>query len=149
LPAIKASLEVVIINTQVHPPQNIYIKAAMIDSTSVLMAEATVLALGVAITAQLQLQHTNFLSGQELVSFFDTSYHSNPPDWRIKHLTQQFFNYTHQRSTETFKISRSQTQTADTPARQVFREIASSTPTFYYSCSNTAHVYRCTLSVAL
>jgi hypothetical protein len=53
----------------------------MTDSTSVLMAEATVLALGAVGTTQLQLQHTNFLSGQELVSFFNTSYHSNPSDW--------------------------------------------------------------------
>jgi hypothetical protein len=40
----KLELEIFIINTQVQPTQNIYIKAAMLDSVSVLMAEAAALA---------------------------------------------------------------------------------------------------------
>jgi hypothetical protein len=100
-------LGVFIINTQVHPPQNIYIKAAMKDSTSVIMAEAAVLALAAAVTAQLEMYHTNFLSdNQELVSFINSRDQSNPPDWRIKHLIQLFINYTHQRHTRTIKIGR-------------------------------------------
>lgn len=115
----KAGIGVLITNTQVHPPQNIYIKAAMSDSTSVLMAAAAALALAIAVTDRLHLQHTNFLSdNQELVHLLNCSDHSNPPDWRIKHLTQLFINYTHQRSTRAYKIKRRQNQTADTLARQ-------------------------------
>jgi hypothetical protein len=37
----------------------------MTDSTSVLMAEAAAMALGAAVTDQLQLHHTNFLSDSQ------------------------------------------------------------------------------------
>jgi hypothetical protein len=46
---------------QVHPPQRVYIKAAMSDSTSLLMAQAAALALAAIVTERLHLQHTNFL----------------------------------------------------------------------------------------
>ena len=76
---------------QVRPPQHIYIKAAMLDLSSVLMAEAAALALAATVTEQLNLQHTTFLSdNQELVLFLNASDCSNPLDWRIKHLTQTF-----------------------------------------------------------
>jgi hypothetical protein len=66
----KAGLGVFIINTQVHPPQTIYIKVVMAASSSVLMAEATALALATEITMHLNLQNMNFLSdNQELVYF--------------------------------------------------------------------------------
>ena len=101
----------------------------MHHSTSVLMAEAAALALAATITAQLQLHHINFLSdSQQLVDFFNSSDHSNPPDWRIKYLTQLFDNFTSNRSTGTFKTQRNQNQTADTLARQALRDIESSTP---------------------
>ena len=104
---------------QVQPPQHIYIKATMLDSTSVLMAEAATSALAATVTERLHLQQTNFLTdNQELVLFLNASDHSNPPDWRIKHFTQLFVNYTKQRTTEIFKISRNLNQTADTLARQ-------------------------------
>lgn len=103
----KAGIGIFIINTQVQPPQNIYIKAAMQDSASVLMAEAAALALAAAVTARLQIQHTNFLTdNQELVHFLNSSDHSNPPDWRIKHLTQLFINFSQNRDTTTFKIKK-------------------------------------------
>jgi len=83
------------------------------------MAEAAAMALGAAVTDQLQLHHTNFLSdSQELVSFFNANDHSNPPDWRIKYLTKHFIDYMQYRSTSTFKLTRSQNQTADSLARQ-------------------------------
>jgi hypothetical protein len=58
----KAGIGIFIINTQVQLVQHIYIKAAMIDSVSVLMAEVAALALAAVITDRLQLHHTNFLS---------------------------------------------------------------------------------------
>ena len=77
----------------------------MIDFSSVLMDEAATLAIAAAITDRLHLQHTNFLcDNQDIVHFLNSSYHSNPPDWKIKHLiTQHFINYTQQRSTGTFE----------------------------------------------
>ena len=82
------------------------------------MAEAAAMSLAAVITDRLQLQHTNFLSdNQELVQFFNSGDYSNPPDWRIKHLTQTFVNHTQQRSAGTFKINRSLNQTAHTLAR--------------------------------
>jgi hypothetical protein len=51
----RAGLGVFIINTEMHPPHNIYIKGVLSDSSSVPMAEAA------AVISQLQLQDTNFL----------------------------------------------------------------------------------------
>jgi len=113
-------LDVFIINTQVHPPQNVYIKTAMKDSTLVLMAEAAALALAVTVTDRLQLNHINFLSdSQQLVQFLNSSDHSNPPDWRIKPFTQII---TQGRSTSIgVKVSRNMNHTADLLARQTLR----------------------------
>jgi len=139
-----------IINTQVHPPQNIYIKAAICDSTSVIMAEAAAMALAAAVSDRLQLQHTNFLTdSQDLVNFFNSADHSNPPDWRIKHLTQVFINYTQHRSTSTFKIRRSQNQIADTLARHALQLMQDTPPNFSCTCSHSVHVNQCTLRDAL
>jgi putative N-acetylmannosamine-6-phosphate epimerase len=44
-----AGIGVFIINTQVQPPQQVYIKATMKDFTSVLMAEAAALALATTV----------------------------------------------------------------------------------------------------
>lgn len=146
----KAGIGVFIINTQVQPPQKIYIKAAMQHSTSVLMAEAAALALATAITAHMHLQHTNFLSdSQQMVDFLNSSDHSNPPNWRIKYLTQLFDNFSCNRSTATFKIQRNQNQTADALARQALRETESSTPVVSYCCSHSDHANQCTLPLAL
>ena len=58
----KAIIGVFIINIQVQPTQTIYIKTVMIESTSVLMAKATALAL----VARLNLQYINLLSVNNL-----------------------------------------------------------------------------------
>jgi len=145
----RAGIGVFIINTQVHPPQHIYIKAVMAASYSVLMAEAAALALAADISKRLNLQHMNFLSdNQELVHFLNSTDHSNPPDWRIKHLTQHFFNCSQQRSTKIFKIRRSLNQTADILARQALQDFQSSNLSSCV-CSNTSHVHQCPLLVAL
>ena len=105
---------------QVHPPQNVYIKTAMKDSTLVLISEAAALALAVTVTDRLQLNHINFLSdSQQLVQFLNSSDHSNPPDWRIKPFTQII---TQGRSTSIgVKVSRNMNHTADLLARQTLR----------------------------
>jgi len=148
----KAGIGIFIINTQVQPTQNIYIKAAMSSSVSVLMAEAAAMSLAAVITDRLQLQHTNFLSdNQDLAQFFNSADYSYTPDMRIKHLTQTFVNHTQHRSTGTFKINRSLNQTAHTLARQAFQECQSmyTPPTAACTCSNLAHVHQCPLAVLL
>ena len=114
------------------------------------MAKVAALALAATVTARLQIHHTNYLSNnQELVHFFNSVDLSNPLDWRIKYMTQLFVNFNHNRSTRTFKISRTLNQTADTLARQALRDIDSSTHVPSYSCSNAEHVNQCALQVAL
>ena len=73
---------------------------------------------------------------------------STPPDWRIKHLTQNFINSTMQRNTSVFKI-RSQNQTAHTLAKQAFVGIQSHPTNLSFSCSNRSHVLQCPLRDAL
>jgi hypothetical protein len=79
---------VFIINTQLQPPQQVYIKAKMMHTTSVIMAEAAALALATQVTENLQLSDISFLSdNQQLVRFMNGSDLSNPPDWRMKPFT--------------------------------------------------------------
>ena len=121
----------------VHPPMNI--KAALQDSASVLMAEAVAIALAAAITVQLGLHDTNFLwDSEELVRFFNSDEHANPPEWRIKHLAQQFVNCTQHRSTRIFKVHRTQNQTADMLAKQAFLDFQAGPVRL-----NLAHPHRC------
>ena len=83
----------------------------MTDSTIVIMAEAVALALVAAVTHRLHLPHTYFLSdNQELVHFPNASDHSNPPNWKTKHFTQLFIDFTEQSSTRIFKIQRAKTK---------------------------------------
>jgi hypothetical protein len=114
------------------------------------MVEVAALTLATAITERMHLCHINFLSdNQELVQFINTTDHSNPPDWRIKPITQLFLNYTQQRSTRTFKIKRCLNETADTRARQALRDLESFTPPSSCTCPNSDHYHLCTLSDAL
>jgi len=146
----RAGIGVFIINMQVQPPQHIYIKATMLESTSVLMAEAAALALAATVTPHLHLKHTYFLSDcQELVSFLTDSDGAHPPNWRIKPFTQLFINNTYQRSTGIFKIRRTLNQTADTLARQATIDSEFHTLQFTSSRSNNAHVLQCPLMAAI
>jgi hypothetical protein len=69
--------------------KNIYIKAGIADSVSVVMAEAAALALAAAVTERLHLNNINFLSdNQELVNFFNNRDRSMPPGGlSISHIT--------------------------------------------------------------
>lgn len=112
-----ASIGLFIINTQVNPVQTIYIKARMIGTTSVLMAEAAAIALAAVVTQRLNLQQVHFLSdNQQLVHFLNASDQANPPEWRVKPFTQMFTNSTTNTNKTIRKIHRSQNQTADTLA---------------------------------
>ena len=114
-----AGIGVFIINTQMSPPLSIFIKAAMQDSTSVLMAESAALALATVLLEKLELQDAIFLSdNQQLVHFLNGADLSNPPDWRIKPYTQMISPLLAGTSSSIRKISRSQNQMADSLARQ-------------------------------
>jgi hypothetical protein len=65
-----AGLGLFIINTQVQPAQTFYIKAKMTEATSVLMAEATAMALAAIITHRLNMQPIIFLSDNEQLVHF-------------------------------------------------------------------------------
>ena len=120
-----------------------------LQTVSVVMAEAPAMALAAAVTESLHFHNINFLSdNQELVNFFNNRDRSTPPDWRIKHLTQNFINSTMQRNTSVFKI-RSQNQTAHTLAKQAFVGIQSQPTSLSFSCSNRSHVLQCPLRDAL
>jgi ribonuclease HI len=95
--------------------------------------------LAAAITAQLGLHDTNFLSdSEELVRFFNSDEHASPRERRIKHLTQQFVDCTQHRSTRIFKVHRTQNQTADMLAKQAFLGFQASASTMLDSCTNLA-----------
>jgi len=85
----QAGLGVFIINTDVHPPISIFIKATMQNSFSVIMAESAALAFAANLLNQLQCRVNTILSdNQQLMHFLNGSNHSNPLDWRIEPYTQ-------------------------------------------------------------
>ena len=113
-----AGIGVFIINTQMSPPLSIFIKAAMQDSTSVLMAESAALALATVLLENWSYRMQSFYQNQQLVHFLNGADLSNPPDWRIKPYTQMISPLLAGTSSSIRKISRSQNQMADSLARQ-------------------------------
>ena len=72
----------------VQPTQSICIQGGMSNTTSVIMAEATTLALATSVASLINLHNPNYLSGnQELVPFLNNTNFSSPSNWRIKVLT--------------------------------------------------------------
>jgi ribonuclease HI len=83
------------------------------------MAEPAAMALAAIVTNCLSMHQLIFLSdNQLLVQFLNHSDQANPPEWRIKHFTQTFTNFTRQRDARILRIQRSQNQMADILARQ-------------------------------
>jgi len=105
-----AGLGIFIFNSQVQPPQAIYVKAQLHNYRSVLMGEAAALALGATIVKALQIQSCTFLSdSQQLMHFLHQEQQENPPQWRIKPFTQAYSNIAAILQAQLFKISRRQT----------------------------------------
>lgn len=129
----QAGLDIFILNFQAQPTQTIYIRARMVDCSSVLMAEAASLALAALVINTLNITSCNYLSDcEQLVHFLNMGDLSNPPDWRIKPFTQIFHNNSRNREPRIFKISRSHNITADALACQ-----AHITPNSYLQTSCT------------
>jgi ribonuclease HI len=145
-----AGIGIFIVNTTMHPPHNIFIKAAMRNSSSVLMAEAGALALVAVLLKQIQLHHTTLLSdNQQLVHFLNGSDLSHPPDWRMKPYTQIISSTLPGTTTAIRKITRTQNQMADLLARQALRDLHSNPHSFSGVCTHSAHVQECPLLMAL
>jgi len=125
-----------------------YVKAFMTNSTSVLMAEATAMALAALVTSALSIQNTIFLTNNQLlVSFINGTDFSSPPIWDIKPFTQSFIT-TNNNNSRVLKVARNQNVTARTLATQAF-QCALNPSSTSISCTNTVHVTSCPLRVAL
>lgn len=103
----EAGLGIFILNFQVQPAQAIYIQAKLQTTTSVIMAEAAILALASVVVDRLGLTVINYLSDYEqLVQFLNTAAPSDPPDRRIRPFAQFFSNKARNRDSKIFKIHR-------------------------------------------
>jgi ribonuclease HI len=134
-----AGLGIFIINTDVNPPFSIFINTYMQDSTSVLMAESTALALAISLCRRMNLQHTSFFSdSQLLVNCFNGQHPNDPPDWMIKPYTQAIQISLHD-TYNILHISRSRNQMAHTLATTALHNLH----THYVSqppvCTNVSH----------
>lgn len=104
-----AGLGIFIVNTQVHPTQSIFIRAAMKDSSSVLMAEEAALTLAATVLEALHMFPSTILSdNQQLVHFLNGSQLDHPSDWRIKPYTQIISSKMNATTMAIRKISRAQ-----------------------------------------
>jgi ribonuclease HI len=145
-----AGIGIFIVDTQSQPSHSIFIKAAMKDASSVLMAEAAALALAIKFIKALSLQHVTVLSdNQQLVNFINGSSLHHPPDWRIKPLTQIAANDLQGTSVAVRRIRRQQNQMADLLARQALRECHNHQQACNFICAFDAHANECPLSLAL
>lgn len=141
-----ASIGILFVNTQVQPLQTIYIKAALSQTHSVIMAEAAALALAAMLADRLEFTDIFFLSDcSQLVHFFNAEDHNHPPDWRMKPFTQIFHNFTTRRRAKLYRISRNLNTTADALARQAFSVPATLTQSPVTACSYTSHGSLCPL----
>lgn len=82
-----------IIYTHAAQTRMVFLQAALTSTTSVLMAEAAALDLAAKMVSLLNIQWPSYLTdNQQLVTFFNGSDLSTPPDWAIKPFTQSFIN---------------------------------------------------------
>jgi hypothetical protein len=114
------------------------------------MAEAASLALASMITYTLNITGVSFLSDSaQLVQFLNKQDQSDPPDWRIKPLTQLYTNNATATASRTYKISRRLNTIADSLAHQTFQQFRHTAQTLEFSCSNDNHVMQCPFLQAL
>jgi hypothetical protein len=114
-----AGLGIFILNTDVNPPFSVFIKAFMQDSTSVLMAESTALALAASVCRSMNLEQLQFYSdSQLLVDCLNGPDPSNPLDWRIKPFTQ-IIQHSLNTSYKVYKIPRAHNMMAVSNALQL------------------------------
>jgi hypothetical protein len=118
---------------QEQPSQVLSIRAKFQGSTSVLMAEAASLALASMITYTLNITGVSFLSDSALlVQFLNKQDHSDPPDWRIKPLTQLYTNNATATASRTYKIPRKLNTIADSLAHQAFQQFRHTAPILWH-----------------
>jgi hypothetical protein len=149
----RAGLGVFFLNTHPNRSSAIYIKATLNDSTSVIMAEATALALAaqIAFSLGIIINCPIFLSdNQQLVTFLNGRDHTHPPHWNIKRfITQSFINQSSRNNGRFFKIHRKLNTTAHVLATRAFSSLRWTSTQMQTFCTNPLHVNSCPTSIAL
>lgn len=145
-----AGIGILIVNSQVHPMQTTYIKAAMTSTHSVITAEAAAMALAAMILNRLRLSNVSFLSDcSQLVQFLNDQERHNPPDWRILEYTQVFDNCVSNQQPRIYRIARTDNSTADSLARMALSVASQDTLCTEFTCSYSSHHHQCPLRNAL
>jgi hypothetical protein len=112
--------------------------------------EAAAMTLATRIDRALNLQQANYLTdNQLLVNFFNNNSHSDPPDWRMKPLTQEFIHSLGVNPIKVYKIARQMNSTSHSLAKQVHGLPAQPPVQAVFSCSDPAHVNQCPVKNAL
>lgn len=125
------------------------LKAALQDSSSILMAEAATLALVTTLLNHMDIHSAHLVSdNQLLVNYINGPYSPNPPDWRIKPYAE-IVSSTLPSSCRIYQIRRMQNHMADSLARQSLHLISSNQQPFSGLCTNTSHVHGYPLLSAL
>ena len=145
-----AGLGVFIVNNHQQPTSPIYIKAVVTNINSVLMAEASAMVLAASILTAMNITSPTFLTdNQQLVTYFNAADRSSPPQWDIKHITQEFINLGATNNFRVFKIARSMNTTAHLLATQAYRSSDMYSNAMSITCSRQDHVITCPLREAL
>jgi hypothetical protein len=107
--------------------------------------------LAALVSSVFNLQSPNYLSdNQALVTFFNGTDFSSPPDWRVKDFTNQFIKCNRGRQHNIFKIGRQLNTTAHLLAKQAHVSLSSNSSSGpSVICSNSSHQTVCPLTDAL
>jgi len=113
------------------------------------MAEASAMVLAASILTAMNITSPTFLTdNQQLVTYFNAADRSSPPQWDIKHITQEFIlgatnNF------RVFQIAGSMNTTAHLQAAQAYRSSNMYSNTMPITCSRQDHVITCPLREVL
>jgi ribonuclease HI len=138
-----------IVNTEIEPPFSMFITTYLQESTSMIMAKFAALALATSLCRNMGLQKVNFYTNNQLlVNCINGANPSNPPDWRIKLLTQTIIASL-QDSYNIQKISRTQNHMAHSLANTKFHQNQFHHIAQPSLCTNHSHAHGCPLLCAL
>lgn len=126
------------------------ISAQIRNCSSVLMAETAGLSIASSIAAGLQLNPVHFFTdNQTLVDLLQRADLDRPPDWRIKSLTQNFYNNKSRLLASIQKIDRKLNSKAHVLAKRASSASNATEDQTAFSCSNSSHVLNCPLKAVL
>lgn len=122
----------------------LFIRAHVQNCPSVLIAEASALLMGAIACDSLGFNQVAFYTdNQILATYLNTQRTQEPPDWRMKPITQDFCNWASTRSISIAKIHRTANEVAHKLAVQALKTCVLHGDSATFICNNPMHADVC------